>query len=390
MLYLDHAATTATHPEVVKEMIPFFNGVYGNPSGIYDFAVDSREMMERARQKVAQSIHAKPDEIFFTSGGTESDNWAIIGTAYQFKERGRHIITSQIEHHAVLRTCEYLEKKGYEVTYLPVDENGAVSLEELEGSIRSDTILISIMYANNEIGTVEPVEELARIARKHHIVFHTDAVQAYLHEPIDMIRMPIDLMSASAHKFQGPKGVGFLYIRNGVLLPSFLHGGSQEKKKRAGTENVAGIIGMAKAVSIGIQNFEQNHQKLKKLQDYVIQRIVQEIPYCKINGSKENRLDGNISVSFRFVEGQSLILFLDMEGICVSGGSACASAQKELSHVLKAIQIEDAYARGTIRISLGVENTMEEMDYLVEKLKGLVEQLREFSDEYQMVKKSKV
>lgn len=387
MLYLDHAATTATHPEVVKEMIPFFNEVYSNPSGIYEFSVDSKEMIERARQKVAQSIHAKPDEIFFTSGGTEADNWAIIGTAHQLANRGRHIITSQIEHHAVLRTCEYLEKKGFEITYLPVDVDGRISLEELEKNIRPDTILISIMYANNEIGTVEPIDEIAKIARKHRIIFHTDAVQAYLHEPIDVIRMPIDLMSASAHKFQGPKGVGFLYVRNGVILPSFLHGGNQEKKKRAGTENVAGIVGMAKAVSIGIKNFEQNHQKLKMLQEHTINRIVNEIPFCRINGSKENRLDGNINVSFRFVESQSLILFLDMEGICVSGGSACTSAEKDLSHVLKAIQIEDEYARGTIRISLGVENSIGEMNYLVDKLKSLIEQLREFSDDYQAVKK---
>lgn len=379
MLYLDHAATTATHPEVIKEMLPFFQDVYSNPSGSYEFAADSRLMLERARKVIADSIHAKPEEIFFTGSGTEADNWALVGMARLKKEQGKHIITSTIEHHAILRTCQYLEKKGYEITYLPVDHDGCVSVEDVERNIRPDTILISIMYANNEIGTLQPVERIGELARKKHIVFHTDAVQAYLHEPIDVVKQSIDLLSVSAHKFQGPKGTGFLYVKENIALPSLLHGGNQERKRRAGTENVAGIVGMAKAVSIGMHNLSENHEKLLSLRNYLIDRILKEIPYVVLNGSLENRLDANVSFGFRGIESQSLILFLDMEGICVSGGSACTSSEKSISHVLQAIGLPEEYARGTIRISLGVENTLEEMTYFVETLKELVAQLREFS-----------
>ncbi len=386
MIYLDHAATTAVHPEVMKEMVPYFSELYANPSGVYEFSEDVQEILRRVRQKIADSIHAEPDEIYFTSGGTESDNWALVGLAEGLREKGKHIITSCIEHHAVLRTCEYLETRGYEVTYLPVDQEGKISVRQLERAIRPDTILISIMFANNEIGTIQPVSKIGQIARRHHVFFHTDAVQAYLHEKIDVRKMRIDLMSVSSHKFQGPKGVGFLFVRRGVNLPSFMHGGSQERRKRAGTENVAGIVGMGKAVSIGEQEFAKNHRHLKEMRNYLIGQILAEIPYCQVNGSQAERLDGNVNVSFQFLEGESLIILLDMEGICVSGGSACASSEHTVSHVLKGIGLPEEIARGTIRITLGAENTMEEMEFFMGRLTQLVNQLREFSDEYQEVK----
>jgi len=388
MIYLDHAATTAVHPEVLCEMEPYFGELYANPSGVYEFSDDVKEILQRVRQRIADSIGAESGEIYFTSGGTESDNWALVGIAEGRKDRGRHIITSCIEHHAILRTCEYLETRGYEVTYLPVDREGRVSIEELKRAIRPDTVLISIMFANNEIGTVEPVQEISAVARKHGILFHTDAVQAYLHEKIDVRQMGIDLLSASSHKFQGPKGVGFLYVRSGIHLPSFLHGGSQEKRKRAGTENVAGIVGMGKAVSIGERDYERNHEKLRCMQEYLFRRLETEIPFCRINGSREQRLDGNVNVSFRYLEGESLIILLDMEGICVSGGSACAASEHTVSHVLQGIGLSPDYSAGTIRISLGAENTMEEMEYAADKIKELVGQLREFSDEYLLTKES--
>ncbi|HBI62756.1 MAG TPA: cysteine desulfurase NifS [Lachnospiraceae bacterium] len=385
MIYLDHAATTAVHPEVMKEMMPYFGELYANPSGVYEFSEDVQEILRRVRQKIADSIHAEPDEIYFTSGGTESDNWALIGIAEGLREKGRHIITSCIEHHAVLRTCEYLETRGYEVTYLPVDEEGKISVRQLERAIRPDTILISIMFANNEIGTIQPISKIGQIARRHRVFFHTDAVQGYLHEKIDVRKMQIDLMSASSHKFRGPKGVGFLFVRREVNLPSFMHGGGQERRKRAGTENVAGIVGMGKAVSVGEQQFMENHRHLKEMRDYLTEQILAEIPYCRVNGSKKERLDGNVNVSFRFLEGESLIILLDMEGICVSGGSACASSEHTISHVLKGIGLPEEIARGTIRITLGAENTMEEMKFFVKRLIQLVNQLREFSDEYQKI-----
>lgn len=383
MIYFDHAATTAVHPEVVEEMEPYFGEMFGNPSGAYEFSADVKEIMQRVRQKIADSIRAERDEIYFTSGGTESDNWALIGVAEGLKERGKHIITSCIEHHAILRTCEYLEKRGYEVTYLPVDAEGRVSVGMLERAIRPDTILISIMFANNEIGTIQPIQEIGAVARRYGILFHTDAVQAYLHEKIDVKQMKIDLMSASSHKFQGPKGVGFLYVRSGVDLPSFMHGGGQERRKRAGTENVAGIVGMGKAVAIGERDYESNHKKLLMMRNYLIKRIMKEIPYCKLNGSRRYRLDGNINISFQYLEGESLIILLDMEGICVSAGSACSASEHTISHVLQGIGLSEDLARGTIRVSLGSENTMEELDFFIEKLKEMVRKLREVADDYQ-------
>lgn len=382
MLYLDHAATTAVHPEVTKEMEPYMGELYGNPSGVYTFSEAARGMLEQVRREAAESIQADAEEIYFTSGGTESDNWALVGAAEGLQEKGRHIITSGIEHHAVLRTCEYLEKRGFHVTYLPVDGDGRISIEELEKAIRPDTILISIMFANNEIGTLQPIAEIGALARRRKILFHTDAVQAYLHEEIDVRKMNIDMLSVSSHKFQGPKGVGFLYVRSGIGLSSFLHGGGQERGKRAGTENVAGIIGMGKAIALGRQRMKERHLHLCRMRDYLIEQILRTIPYCRINGSMTQRLDSNVNVSFQYLEGESLIILLDLEGICVSGGSACSSAEKEVSHVLREIGRSEKLARGTIRISLGEENTMEEMQYFLQRLTCLVEQLRQFSDEY--------
>lgn len=390
MIYFDHAATTAVHPAVIDEMEPYFGKLYGNPSGVYEFSADVKEILQRVRQRIAESIQAESDEIYFTSGGTESDNWALIGAAEGRKDRGKHIITSCIEHHAILRTCEYLETRGYEITYLPVDGDGRISLRQLEQAIRPDTILISIMFANNEIGTLQPVQEIGLLAKKHGILFHTDAVQAYLHEKIDVRQLHIDMLSASSHKFQGPKGVGFLYVRSGVELPSFMHGGGQERRKRAGTENVAGIVGMGKAVAIGERDYPVNHRRLLALREYLIQRLLQEIPFCRLNGSRKHRLDGNVNVSFQYLEGESLIILLDLEGICVSGGSACSASEHTISHVLQGIGLSEELARGTVRITLGAENTVEELDFFVDKLKGLVEQLREFSDEYQKVKEKNV
>ncbi|MDD7402873.1 MAG: cysteine desulfurase family protein [Butyribacter sp.] len=390
MIYLDHAATTAVHPEVFQEMYPFFMQMYANPSAAYEFGRDAKIMLQCVRETIAESIHARPEEIYFTSGGTEADNWALIGIAEVMKAKGKHIITSSIEHHAILRTCHYLEKRGFLVTYLPVNENGEISLEDLEKAIRPDTILISIMFANNEIGTVMPVKQIGKLAKKHHIIFHTDAVQAYLHEKIDVKEMQIDLLSASGHKFQGPKGVGFLYVRDGIRLSSFLHGGSQERKKRAGTENVPGIVGLGKAAAIGIRDFEKNHLHLLAMQKYLTEQITKQIPDCKVNGLAAKHLDNNLSLSFPFLEAASLIALLDMEQIYISAGSACNSSETKISHVLQAIGMPKEMARGTIRISLGAENTMEEMKYFVKRLVFLAEQLRMFSEENSIAPKTSV
>ncbi len=382
MLYLDHAATTAAAPEVIEQMLPYLGELFANPSSAYEFGTDARAMVEKARSRIADSLHCRPEEIYFTSGGTEADNWAIVGAAESMKKKGNHIITSCIEHHAVLHTCEYLASRGYEITYLPVDEEGSVAPEALEQAIRPDTVLISIMYANNEIGTVQPIAKLARIAKRRGVLFHTDAVQAYVHQEIDVEKSGIDLLSASAHKFCGPKGIGFLYVRNGIAIEPLLHGGGQERKRRSGTENVAGIVGMGKAVSLGEMRRPEDREKVRAMRNFLIEEIPKEIPYCRINGSLRNRLDGNVNVSFRFVEGETLIFLLDMEAIYVSAGSACSSGDKAVSHVLKGIGLSEEWARGTVRITLGPENTMEEMVFLVKRLRQLVAQLREFSDEY--------
>ena len=385
-IYLDNAATTKTAGEVVDAMLPWFTENYGNPSSIYSLGAKSKEAVTQARETIAKSLGAQTEEIYFTAGGSEADNWALKAAAEAYGDRGKHIITSKIEHHAILHTCQYLEKHGCEVTYVGVDENGIVRLEELEAAIRPDTILISIMFANNEIGTIQPIEKIGEIAKKHGVLFHTDGVQAYGQLPVDVDKCHIDMFSASGHKLNGPKGIGFLYIRKGIKIRSFVHGGQQERARRAGTENVAGIVGMGKAVAVGERMFQENHSHLRKMRDYLIKRILEDIPYCRINGSQKERLDGNVNVSFQFLEGESLIILLDMEGICVSGGSACASSEHTISHVLQGIGLPEEIARGTIRITLGAENTMEEMEYFIKRLIPLVSQLREFSDEYQKVK----
>lgn len=386
MIYLDHAATTAMHPDVAAAMRPFYISDFANASGAYEIAEKPKKKIEAVRKLIASSIGAKPDEIYFTSGGTESDNWALMGAA-QMSGKGGHIITSAIEHHAVLNTCARLEKMGYDVTYIGVGSDGVISLEELENAIREDTILISIMAANNEIGTVQPVGAIGKIARRHGVLFHTDAVQAYLHMPIDVKKLSIDCMSASAHKFQGPKGVGFMYLREGIPMVPFMFGGKQERGRRAGTENVAGIAGMGKAVEIGMMDLKRQIY-LRNLRDYLYYRLKEEIPFMQLNGSLKNRLPGNLNVSFKYVEGEALLILLDMEGICASSGSACTTGQKEPSHVLKAIGLSDKMAKGSLRMTLGMENTIEEMDIVVGKVSGLVKELRESSDEYQSFIKS--
>lgn len=387
-IYLDNAATTATRPEVVEAMLPYFTEKYGNPSSIYEFAAENKDVIDTARKTIADTLGAKPNEIYFTAGGTESDNWAIKETAEAYKNKGNHIITSKIEHHAVLHTCEYLEKHGYEVTYLDVDENGFISLDELEAAIRPETILISIMYANNEIGTIEPVKEIGELAKKHGILFHTDAVQAYCQVPINVDECHIDMLSASGHKLNGPKGIGFLYIRNGVKIKSFIHGGAQERGKRAGTENVPGIVGFAKAVEIEAATMKERTEKEIALRDHLIDRVLNEIEYVRLNGDRQKRLPNNANFCFRFIEGESLLLMLDMNGICGSSGSACTSGSLDPSHVLLAIGLPHEIAHGSLRLTLGENNTMEEMDYVVDTLKTVVQQIRNMSPLYDDFMKS--
>lgn len=386
MIYLDHGATTATDPRVVEAMLPWYEKKYGNPSGLYEFASKSREQVESVRKIIADSLGADPEEIYFTSGGTEADNWALKGIAGQGNRfSGKHIITSKIEHHAILHTCDYLERQGCGVTYLDVDEQGMISPEQLERAIRPETALISIMFANNEIGTVEPVYEIGQIARKNHILFHTDAVQAYLHLPIQVKEMGIDLLSASSHKFCGPKGVGFLYIRDGIVPEPFMHGGAQERRARAGTENVPGIIGMGKAVELGMASMGQEMAAVRELRDYMIHRLQSEIPFIRLNGSAKRRLPGNVNVSLQFIEGASMLVLLDTEGICASAGSACTASDHTVSHVLQAIGLPEEIARGTLRFTLGAENTKQEIDTVVDTVKLLTENLRGFSEEYQQI-----
>ena len=336
-IYLDNAATTKTSPEVVRAMLPFFTEEYGNPSSIYSIGASAKEAVTDNRELIAASLGAKTNEIYFTGGGSEADNWALIAAAEAYESKGKHIITSKIEHHAVLHTCRYLEKRGYEITYVDVDENGIIKLEELERAIRRDTILISVMFANNEIGTIQPVKEIGAIAKKHGILFHTDAVQAYAHMPIQVDEMNIDMLSASGHKFNGPKGIGFLYIRTGIKLRSFLHGGQQERGRRAGTENVTGIVGIGKAARLAFDRLDERMKKERELRDYLIKRIIDEIPYSRLNGDINRRLSNNANFSFRFVEGESLLIMLDMKGICASSGSACTSGSLDPSHVLLAM-----------------------------------------------------
>ncbi len=383
MIYLDNAATTAMKPEVFEAMKPYFMENYGNPSSVYRFAGTAKKAVEDAREEIAKALNAKSSgEIYFTAGGSEADNWAIKAAAESFRDKGRHIITTKIEHHAVLHTAEWLERNGYEVTYLDVDEDGLISLEELEQAIRPDTILMSIMFANNEIGTIEPVKEIGLIAGKHGVLFHTDAVQAFGHVPIDVQEMNIDMLSASAHKLHGPKGNGFLYLRNGIKMGALIHGGAQERSRRAGTHNVSGIAGFAEATRLAMANMEANAKKETEIRDYLISRIENEIPYVKVNGHREKRLPNNVNVCFRFIEGESLLILLDQKGICASSGSACTSGSLDPSHVLLAIGLIHEIAHGSLRLSLSEETTKEEADYVVDNLKTIVEKLRSMSPLY--------
>lgn len=383
MIYLDNAATTKTAPEVVEAMLPYFTENYGNASTIYALGAASKKAINHARRTIADSIGAKPEEIYFTAGGSESDNWALKATAEAYASKGKHIITSKIEHHAILHTCEYLEKKGFEVTYLDVDEYGQVDLNELKSAIRPDTILISIMFANNEIGTIQPIEEIGAIAKEHGILFHTDAVQAYAQLPIHVDEMHIDMLSASGHKLNGPKGIGFLYIRTGLKLRSFIHGGAQERSRRAGTENVPGIVGLGAAVERAYRIMEEKTRKEIALRDYLIGRLEAEIPHCRLNGHRTNRLPNNVNMSFLFIEGESMLIMLDMKGICASSGSACTSGSLDPSHVLLAIGLKHEEAHGSLRMTLSEENTMEEMDYVVDSIKAIVDRLRSMSPLYE-------
>lgn len=382
-IYLDNAATTAVHPKVLEVMIPYFTEQYGNPSSIYQLGSVGNKAIVAARKTIAGIINAKPEEIYFTAGGSESDNWAIKAALDAYYAKGNHIITTQIEHHAVLTTCEYLEKKGVSVTYLKVDEYGKISIDELIASIRPDTILISIMFANNEIGTLEPIAEIGRIAKERGILFHTDAVQAFGHLPIDVDALGIDMLSASAHKLHGPKGTGFLYIRKGVKIRSLIHGGQQERGRRAGTENVPGIVGLAKAAELAAETMQARTTKEIALRDHLIKRVLAEIPFTILNGHPQERLPGNAHFCFRFVEGEALLMMLDSKGICGSSGSACTSGSLDPSHVLLAIGRPHEIAHGSLRLSLSEANTMEELDYVVDSLKEIIARLRDMSPLYE-------
>lgn len=390
MIYLDNAATTKTAPEVVEAMLPYFTEYYGNASSIYKLGSESKKATIKARETIAKTLGAEPNEIYFTAGGSESDNWALKATFEAYQNKGKHIITSRIEHHAILHTCEYLEKQGAEITYLDVDEDGVVDLEQLKNAIRPDTILISVMYANNEIGTLQPIKEIGEIAAEHGILFHTDAVQAYGQLPIRVDELHIDMLSASGHKLNGPKGIGFLYINKKVKIRSFVHGGQQERGRRAGTENVPGIVGLAAAVERAFRIMEEKTRKEIELRDYFINRIREEIPYAKLNGHPTKRLPNNINFSFEFIEGESMLIMLDMKGICGSSGSACTSGSLDPSHVLLAIGLPHEKAHGSLRLTLSEENTKEEMDFVADELKLIVDRLRSMSPLWEdFVKKQK-
>lgn len=383
LIYLDNAATTQVYPQVLDAMLPFFTEHYGNPSAIYSFANEAKKAVDQSRSTIADLIGANTDEIYFTGGGSESDNWALVATAEAYESKGKHIITSKIEHHAILHTCEYLEKRGYEITYIDVDEKGTIRLDELEAAIRPDTILISVMAANNEIGTIQPLKEIGAIARAHGVLFHTDAVQAFAHIPINVDEMNIDMLSASGHKIHGPKGIGIMYIRKGVKIRSFIHGGAQERRRRAGTHNVPGIVGMGKAAELAKANMDKNIKNVSELRDYLIKRVLDEIPYTRLNGHETNRLPNNANFCFRFIEGESMLILLDQNGICGSSGSACTSGSLDPSHVLLAIGLPHEIAHGSLRLTLSEQTTKEDIDYTVDKLKGIIERLRSMSPLYE-------
>lgn len=386
-IYLDHSATTYVKEEVLQEMLPYFTKKFGNASSIYSIGREAKKAVEDAREKVAQALRCEAREVFFTASGTEADNWAIKGVAFANRKKGNHIITTTVEHHAVLHTCQYLEKEGFEVTYLPVDEYGMISLEELQKAITDKTILITIMFANNEIGTIQPIKEIGEIAREKDIYFHTDAVQAIGNIPIDVNEYNIDMLSLSAHKFYGPKGVGALYVRRGVKLHNFVQGGAQERGKRAGTENIPGIVGLGKAIELATKDIEGYNNKIKALRDRLVQGVMEKIPYTRLNGHPTQRLAGNANFSFEFIEGESLLLMLDMKGIAASSGSACTSGSLDPSHVLLSIGLSHEIAHGSLRLTFGDENTEEDVDYVLEVLPPIVERLREMSPLYEEVKR---
>ena len=389
LIYLDNAATTKTSEEVVAAMLPYFTEYYGNPSSVYEFASESKKAVSNARRTIAETLGAQENEIYFTAGGSEADNWALKATAEAYQSKGKHIITTKIEHHAILHTAEYLEKRGFEITYIGVDENGVVKVDELEKAIRPDTILISVMFANNEIGTIQPIKEIGEIAKKHGILFHTDAVQAYGQLPINVDELHIDMLSSSGHKLNGPKGIGFLYIRKGVKIRSFVHGGAQERKRRAGTENVPGIVGYGKAAEIAAKTMKERTAKEIELRDHLIDRVLAEVPYTRLNGHRTNRLPNNANFSFQFVEGESLLILLDNNGICASSGSACTSGSLDPSHVLLAIGLPHEIAHGSLRLTLSAETTMEDIDFVVDCIKQIIERLRSMSPLYEdFVKKN--
>ena len=389
-IYLDHAATTPAREEVVEAMLPYFTKEFGNPSSVYTFSQKNKAVITGCRETIANSLNCKSNEIYFTAGGTESDNWALKATAKAYATKGKHIITTKIEHHAILHTAKELEGDGFEITYLDVDENGIVKLEQLKEAIRPDTILISVMFANNEIGSIQPIKEIGVIAKENGIIFHTDAVQAYGQVPIDVDEYNIDMLSASGHKLNGPKGIGFLYIRTGLKLRSFVHGGAQERSRRAGTENVPGIVGLAKAVEIAFATMKERTDAEIVMRDYVIDRVLSEVPYARLNGHRTKRLPNNVNISFQFIEGESLLIMLDMAGICASSGSACTSGSLDPSHVLLAIGLPHEIAHGSLRLTVGDENTLEEMDYVVGHIKEIVQRLRDMSPLYEdFMKKNK-
>ena len=387
MIYVDNAATTMLEPEVLEKMMPYLTEFYGNASSIYRFGQEAKEVVNKSRETIAKCLNADAKEIYFTSGGSEADNWALKGVADALSKKGNHIITSAIEHHAILHTCEFLEKHGYEVTYLPVDENGLVNPDDLEKAITDKTILVSIMFANNEIGTIQPVKKLAEIAHSHGVYFHTDAVQAVAHVEIDVKDLGVDLLSMSAHKFGGPKGIGALYIKKGVRVTNLLHGGQQELGRRATTENLAGIVGMATALKLAMDNFEENTKRVKALRERYINSVLEKIPYCRLNGHRTERLPGNTNISFQFIEGEAMLLLLDMYGIAASSGSACTSGSLDPSHVLLAIGLPHGIAHGSLRVTFSHHNTEEEVDQIVDALEKVIQRLRDMSPLYEKVRK---
>ena len=382
-IYLDNAATTRTRPEVVSAMLPYFGEMYGNPSSVYEFASQNKKAIDEARTIISNALGTHSSEIYFTASGTEADNWALIATAEAYELKGKHIITSKIEHHAIMHTCEYLQKRGFEITYIDVDENGIIKLDQLEKAIRPSTILISVMFANNEIGTIQPIKEISDIAKKHNVLFHTDAVQAFGQLKINVDELGIDMLSASAHKLGGPKGIGFLYIRKGIKIRSFIHGGAQERGRRAGTENVPSIVGFGKAVQLAIDTIDERSKKEMELREHLVKRVLAEIPYTRLNGHRTKRLPGNVNFSFQFIEGESLLIMLDMQNICASSGSACTSGSLDPSHVLLAIGLPHEIAHGSLRLTLSHENTLEEIDYTVDRIKEVVDKLRKMSPLYE-------